>query len=219
MNRPLPRGLYAICDDQVRPELSLEAKLRALLDGGAKVIQLRLKRTTLRQASAISTSLVGLCRHAGAGLIVNDRVDLSLACGADGAHVGDEDLPPALARKLLPAGAWLGVTVRDVQGARRAHAEGATYVGAGPVFATGTKRVAHAELGLDGLRAIVSASPLPVVAIAGITLENIASVAATGVHGAAVVSDLLCAGDIAERARRLADAFARGSDGVASTKA
>lgn len=216
MNPPLPRGLYGVCDDTVRTERSLEEKLDGLLEGGVRVVQLRLKRTSPRAAAALAQALAHRCRAAGAELLINDRVDLALLCNAAGVHLGDDDLPARLARRLLPLGARIGVTVRSAEGARRARDEGADYVGVGPVFATATKAVAHPALGLEGLREVVRESPLPVVAIAGITLANIEAVAATGVRCAAVVSDLLGAEDLPARARALDAAFARGALRVAS---
>lgn len=210
---PFPRGLYAVCDDSVRPELPLEDKAARLLDGGARVIQLRLKRTPMRDAVGVARSLNALCRERGAVLLINDRVDLCLLSGAHGVHLGDEDLPVPEARGLLPKDAIVGATVRDLEGARRAVAEGADYAGIGPVFLTTTKTVNAAPLGLDGLREIAAQSPLPLVAISGITLGNIAEVAATGVHNAAVISDALCAEDIAQRASALQQAFLAGASG------
>ncbi|MBI3182484.1 MAG: thiamine phosphate synthase [Myxococcales bacterium] len=206
----LPRGLYALCDDSVRPELPLEEKAQRLLDGGARVLQLRMKRTADREALAAARGVVALCRVAGALCLVNDRVDLALLAGADGAHVGEEDLPAQNARALLGPHRLLGVTARNLAEVRAARAAGADYAGVGPVFESGTKRLAVPLLGLAGLAELARESPLPLVAISGIGLRNIREVAACGVHGAAVASDLLLAPDIAGRARELARAFERG---------
>lgn len=210
----LPRGLYVLCDDTLRPELSLGEKAAHLLAGGARVVQLRMKRTPMREALAWAREVVAACRYAGALCLVNDRVDLALLAGADGVHVGDEDLPPEAARELLGPGRLVGVTVRDVAGARAAREAGADYVGLGPVFGTTTKRVPAPVLGLGGFGAVVRESPLPVVGIGGVKLENIAALAATGAHGGAVASDALLAEDIAERVRHLAAAFDRGGHGT-----
>ncbi len=215
----LPRGLYALVDDGLRPEISLAQKAGWALEGGARVLQLRLKRTVMRDAVPLCREIVALCRAAGAVLIVNDRVDLALVCEADGVHLGDEDLPVREARRLLGPSRLVGATVRGAAGARRAQEEGADHVGMGPVFATRTKTVDHPALGLEGLRREVAASPLPVVAIAGIGLANIREVAAAGAHAAAVASDLLCAPDPAERARALCIAFGEGSAAVRIAKA
>jgi len=210
----LPRGLYVLCDDTVRPELALAEKAARLLAGGARVVQLRMKRTPIKEALAAAREVVAACRRAGAVCLLNDRVDLALLAGADGVHVGDEDLPPEAARELLGPGRLLGVTVRGLADAHAARAAGADYVGLGPVFGTTTKQVAAPVLGLRGFEAVVRESPLPVVGIGGVKLENIAELAATGAHGGAVASDALLAEDIAERVRRLAAAFDRGVRGT-----
>jgi len=206
----LPQGLYALCDDSVRPDLSLEEKAARLLDGGVRVMQLRMKRTPVREALSAARAVVARCREAGAVCLINDRVDWALLSGAHGVHVGDEDLPPEDARALLGPGRLVGVTTRSLEMVKAARAAGADYAGLGPVFPTGTKVVNAPPLGLEALRRIVAESPLPLVAISGIRLENLEAVAATGVHGAAVASDLLAAPDIAEQARRLGQAFERG---------
>ncbi|MBZ4398738.1 MULTISPECIES: thiamine phosphate synthase [unclassified Myxococcus] len=212
--RPLlPPGLYLLCDDTVLPGIPLVAKAERLLAGGARVVQLRMKRTPVREALEVARTVVSLCRSAGAVCLLNDRVDLALLSDAHGVHVGDEDLPARDARALLGPGRLVGVTVRDERGAREALEAGADYVGVGPVFGTTTKAVPAPVLGLEGLSRVVKGSALPVVGIGGVGLANVASVAATGAHGAAVVSDALLAQDIAERVRLLAGAFERGRVG------
>ena len=213
--RPLlPKGPYLLCDDTVLPELSLVDKAERLLAGGARVLQLRMKHAPPREALAAARAVVARCRQAGALCLLNDRVDLALLADAHGVHVGDEDLPPEAARELLGPGRLVGVTARGTEGARAARAAGADYVGVGPLFGTKTKQVQAPVLGLEAFGRVVADSPLPVVGIGGVGLENIARVAATGAHGAAVVSDALLARDISERVRQLADAFDRGARGT-----
>ncbi|XXF80305.1 thiamine phosphate synthase [Myxococcaceae bacterium GXIMD 01537] len=218
MNAPvpsrLPRGPYLLCDDTVRPELPLEEKAARLLAGGGRVLQLRMKRTPMRQALAAARAVVAACRESGALCLVNDRVDLALLAGADGVHVGDEDLPPEAARELLGPHRVLGVTVRDAAMARAAQEAGADYVGLGPLFGTTTKQVAAPVLGLARFAEVVAACPLPVVGIGGVGLANIAQVAAAGAHCAAVVSDALLAEDVAGRVRQLTAAFESGARGT-----
>ena len=203
----LPPGLYALIDDGLRPEVPLQTKAKWALDGGAKTLQLRMKKTPLRQALAAAREIVSACRQVGAVCLINDRVDLALLSDAHGAHVGDDDLPVADARMLLGPQRLLGATVRNADGAKAAKAAGADHVGMGPIFLTTTKQVAHPPLGPEGLRREVLASPLPIVAIAGIGHHNIEEVAKAGAHAAAVGSDLLCAADPTERARLLRQAF------------
>ena len=207
MAHKLPRGLYALLDDAVRPGLPLLEAARAVIAGGARVLQLRLETTADRPALELVRGAVALARPAGVVVIVNDRVDLALAGAADGVHLGDDDLPVEVARRLLGPGALVGATTRSLADIEAARAAGADHVGLGPIFSTTTKAVAHAALGLEGFAAIARASPLPVVGIAGITLETIGGVAASGAWAAAVAGDLLRADDIATRARALQQAF------------
>jgi thiamine-phosphate pyrophosphorylase len=207
----LPEGLYALCDDGLGAQ-PLVHQARCLLEGGASTLQLRLKRTSMRAALPLAKEIAALCRAGGARLIVNDRPDLALLCGADGVHVGDEDLPAEAVRALVGPGLLVGVTVRDLGQAQQAHAAGADYVGLGPVFPTRTKQVDAVALGVEGLRAIAERAPLPVVAIAGIGPDNIEEVARAGAHAAAVGS-ALWAEPSAERTRALVLAFARGRGG------
>src|SRR5262249_11116432 len=142
--------------------------------------------------------------------LVNDRVDWALLSGAHGVHLGDEDLPPAEARRLLGPDRIVGVTVRGASGAREAATAGATYVGLGPVFDTRTKTGPAPGRGLERLSSEVQAIPLPVVAIGGIRLETITAVARTGVHAAAVVSDLWTGGNPARQIEALQRGFLLG---------
>jgi thiamine-phosphate pyrophosphorylase len=174
-----------------------------------------MKRTGSREAVAVSREVVKQAREAGCQVIINDRVDWALLSGADGVHLGDEDLLPADARSLLGEGRIIGVTVRSARMAAEAKAAGADYVGAGPVFATSSKQVPAPVMGLEAMRVLVGESPLPVVAIGGIGLGNIPAVAETGAHSAAVLSDLLVdfaargEAGIVERVRRVREAFER----------
>ncbi len=204
-----PPGLYAIADDG-SPGRSVQAQVDALLEGGARVLQLRLKRTGAAASLALARWAQGRTRAAGCVLLVNDRVDWALLCGADGVHLGAEDLGVAEARALLGPAALVGATVRSTEEAVAAKAAGADYVGLGPVFPPKSKAVAAPLLGLAGLGRVVGSSPLPVVAIGGLSLHTISAVARTGAHGAAVVSDLLQAEDIAARVRALEEEFLRG---------
>jgi len=205
-----PPGLYALADDTARPGLPVLAQVQALLAGGARVLQLRLKRTQGAAAVALARQAVASAHAARAVLLVNDRVDWALLSQADGVHLGEEDMPPEEARELLGPRALVGLTVRSAAQAQAARAAGADYVGLGPIFLPRSKQVQAPLLGLAGLAQVVAASPLPVVAIGGIGLASIRGVARAGAHGAAVVSDLLGADDIAGRVRLLEEEFLRG---------
>jgi thiamine-phosphate pyrophosphorylase len=182
-------------------------KARAVIEAEVGVLQLRLEQTTDRVALPLIREVMALARPGGVKVIVNDRVDLALAGGADGVHLGADDLPVDVARRLLGPDALIGATTRSLQDIERAKSSGADHVGLGPIFSTTTKVVAHAPLGLETFASIVRQSPLPVVGIAGVTLENIGQVAAAGAWCAAVAGDLLRAGDLVSRARALQGAF------------
>ena len=200
-------------DDGARPDLTLAEQAALLARAGVRVAQVRCKRSTGRAAWEAVRDAVALLRRSGVVTLVNDRVDWALLSGADGVHVGDEDLPPADARRLLGPGRLVGVTVRGASGAREAAAAGASYVGLGPVFATRTKEVPAPALGLERLRHEVAGSPLPVVAIGGIGLETVTAVARTGVHGVAVLSDLWAGGNPVARVEALQCGFLLGETG------
>ena len=206
----LPEGLYALCDDGLRPDWPLEEKAAALLSAGVKAIQLRMKRTPADRALTAARAIARACRQAGAVLLLNDRVDLAMLAAADGVHLGKDDLPVDEARRVLGEGALIGATCRSLEDVRRAKALGADYAGVGPVFRTLTKQVDARELGVEGLAAICAGAPIPVVAIAGIAEPNIEAIAAAGAHGAAVLAALLVRDEVAERAQRLTAGFERG---------
>jgi len=204
---PLRSGLYALLDDSVACRLPLAEAAAQLVEGGAVVLQLRLEKTPDREALALAKRVIALARPKGVQVIFNDRVDLALVSGADGVHLGQLDLPVADARRLLGPNALIGATTRDLAGIVRAKKQGADHVGLGPVFVTRTKAVPFEPLGAGGLREIAKASPLPVVAIAGIDRTNIESVAAAGAHCAAVASALLSSVDLKAEAAVLSKAF------------
>lgn len=207
----LGRGLYALIDDSLWPPGGLEAAARAAIEGGARVLQLRLKHTPDREALGLCRAVAAFARSRQAQVLVNDRADLALLGTAAGVHLGKEDLPIAEARRLLGPGALIGATVRTLSDIRAAQQAGADHVGLGPIFATRTKALADAPIGIARFAALVEQSPLPVVGISGVALANIGEVARAGARAAAVASDLLAAGDVAARAAALQAAFELGS--------
>lgn len=195
MGRP-PLDLYAILDRQAAAGRDLESLAEAVLAGGARWVQLREKEWTSRTLLPVAEALRRKVQAAGGVFIVNDRLDVALAVEADGLHVGQEDLPAAVARRLLP-GRLLGVSSHSPQQAAQAQADGADYVAIGSIFPTGTK----AAFELVGLEAIRRARPLvsaPLVAIGGITLANVRQVIEAGADGVAVISAIGQAEDPAE---------------------
>ncbi len=200
--------LYAIVDVEAGGE-EVVRRTEGLLRGGARLLQLRWKRTGVAAFLAAAAECGRLAQVYGARLMINDRVDVALACGADGVHLGQSDLPLAAARRLLGAHRWIGVSTHDVEQARVAAAGGADYVGFGPIFATSTKRTGYSPRGLEGLQQVRAAVTLPIVAIGGIDFDNAAEVIAAGADAVAMVSALAASPDAAGAARialeRLAD--------------
>jgi thiamine-phosphate pyrophosphorylase len=192
--------LYAIVDplDTGRTPQDLAA---ALLAGGARLLQLRLKDASSRDLLAAARAVRPLATAAGALLLVNDRPDVARAAAADGVHLGQDDLPVAAARTVLGPGILVGVSTHDVEQARRAAAAGADYLGVGPVFATASKRGALPPRGLDLVRAVRAAVSLPLVAIGGITPDTAAAVRAAGADAVAMIGALVRSPDVAAAVR------------------
>lgn len=203
------RGLYAIVGDD-----EPIARAAAAIAGGAGAVQVRLKRAPAGEVLEIARRIVAVA-DGRALVLVNDRPDLALLSGADGVHVGDEDLPPEEVRRLLGPDRLVGRTARTLEDARAALAAGADHVGYGPVFESVTKPLPGVALrGLDGLRAVCAGLPAPVVAISGITLANVADVARAGAACAAVAGDLGATAEVEGRASALARAFAGAGAGA-----
>ena len=205
--RKLPRGLYAIIDDGLPTKRTMYDRVCAAIEGGSVVMQLRLERTSDREALKLLDATMKVASAGKVTVIVNDRVDWALASGADGVHVGADDFPVAVARSLLPKGSLIGRTVRNLAELEEARAAGADYAGLGPIFPTSTKAVPHPLLGVEGLRRICSQTDFPVVAIGGIRRDTIHAVASAGAHCAAVAGALLEGEDLVAAARSLADVF------------
>ncbi|MBI2002034.1 MAG: thiamine phosphate synthase [candidate division NC10 bacterium] len=205
--------LCVITDPKLAPGRDHVAIAKAALAGGADMIQLRDKAGDLRELLPQARAIQALCRSQGAIFIVNDRLDLALAAGADGVHVGQEDLPAEAARRLLPPGRILGVSTHTPEQAEAARLAGADYIGFGPMFPTGTKDTGYTPRGLPGLRDVRAASSLPILAIGGITLDTVEGVIAAGATAPAVISAIVAAPDIAAAAaafrERVAAARAR----------
>ena len=187
------RGLYVLTDAQMGG--GHLAIARAALRGGARVLQLRDKSTPARQLLPIAREVRRLTREFDALLMINDRLDLALLCEADGVHLGPDDWPISDVRAAAPRGFLVGASCGTPAEARAAQNAGADTIGIGAVYATSTKTDAGAAIGLDGLRAVMSATTLPCAAIGGIGAANIGAVAQSGVAMACVVSAIAGAGD------------------------
>ena len=194
--------LYAVTDNAWLGERSLAQCVEAALAGGATFVQLRDKQATGDALRAEAEELLALCRAAGVPFVVNDDVECALAVGADGVHVGQDDMACERARALLGPDAIVGVSTQTVEQALEAERRGADYLGVGAVFSTSTKRDA-APVSRRTLREICAAVSIPVCAIGGITLENAPTLAGTGIAGLAVVSAVFAAPDIEAAAQAL----------------
>jgi len=202
--RPFPR-LHVLTDTRGGRDPLRE--VRCAIATGRAAVQVRAKDHTDREVLALTTAILGLARPAGTLVIVDDRVDVALAAGADGVHLGATDLPVAAVRRVVPAGFVVGATVRTPDMARAAESAGATYLGAGPAHATTTKAGLPEPLGPPGIRAVTAATGLPVIAIGGVTPELVPALLAAGAHGVAVVAALSEAADPAATAAALTAAL------------
>ncbi|HEX2260155.1 MAG TPA: thiamine phosphate synthase [Candidatus Binatia bacterium] len=194
--------LYAILDPEQTKGRAAETALLELLKGGIKLFQLRAKVMSPRDFLQLACATRGLTHSSPCKLIVNDRVDIALACGADGVHLGQEDLPPHAARKLM-GDRIIGISTHDVEQAKEAEASGADYIGFGPMFGTPTKETGYSARGLEMLRRVREVVTIPIVAIGGITEANVAKVWQAGADAAAIISDLLGADDVADKVKRI----------------
>lgn len=203
---PALRGLYAITDDTLLAGRLLPA-VAAALAGGCRLVQYRSKQPDAARRREEAGALVALCHHHGAQLLVNDDPLLAQAIGADGVHLGQDDMPLAEARALLGPAAIIGITCHDSLAlAQVAVQGGASYVAFGRFFPSGTKPVAP-PAPLDILTAARKTLAIPVVAIGGITLDNAPIALAAGADMLAVAGDLFAAPDITARARAYTDLF------------
>ena len=186
-------SLYLVTDRSLsrgRPNRDI---VREAIAGGVTCVQLREKDCDTRQFIAEARELMALLQPVGIPLIINDRLDVALAVGAQGVHLGQKDMAIADARRLVGAKFIIGISAESLADAVRAEAEGADYIGISPVFATATKKDTAAPLGLEGIRRIRASVELPLVGIGGIDEENVAAVISAGADGVAVVSAIVAA--------------------------
>jgi thiamine-phosphate pyrophosphorylase len=191
-------ALYAILDPEQIGSSSPDSVLRQLLQGGAKMIQLRAKAMSSRDFIQLAQKARDLTIPFDCKLIVNDRIDIALGSAADGVHLGQEDLPLEVGRKLL-GDRLIGISTHSLEQAKEAEANGADYIGFGPIFGTATKNTGYTARGLEMLSRIRAAVDLPIVAIGGITEANIQDVWRVGADSAAIISDILKADDVAAK--------------------
>lgn len=195
-------SLYLVTDRDLLGSKDLAATVEEAIRGGVTLVQLREKNVSTLDFYQIALVIKGITQKHGIPFIVNDRVDIALAVDADGAHIGQEDMPLSVARKLLGSSKIIGVSVATLEQAVAAQYEGADYLGIGAVFPTMTKDDAD-TVSLEELRQIKSGVTLPIVGIGGINKGNIRNVMLTGVDGAAVVSAIIACSDPYEAASNL----------------
>ena len=196
--------LYVVLDPAVAGGRSVVEIARQAIAGGATMLQLRDKRSPDRNILDAATAIAQLCRTASIPFIVNDRVDIAWASGADGVHLGHDDLPPAVARTLLGNDAIIGMSAGDLAELAAALPAQPDYLGVGPMYATHTKSDAGAPVGPAMIRTLREAAPtIPLVGIGGIEAENAAAVLAAGAAGIAVVSAVVAARDVEAATRAL----------------
>jgi thiamine-phosphate pyrophosphorylase len=202
--------LMVLTDPACGPDRSIIEVVRAALSGGAPAVQIRAKGGDIRDMLELAVALRAETTEFGALLFVNDRVDVALAARADGAHIGDEDIPLEAARRITPRGFVLGRSVNTAEEAATAARQGADYLGVGPIFGTPSKLDAGDAIGVEGLAGVRSVTTLPIVAIGGIDLTNSADVAAAGADGVAVIRAVMQAEDPEPATRLLLDAIRTG---------
>jgi thiamine-phosphate pyrophosphorylase len=208
---PIDYSLYLVTDAELAGGRSHPQIVTAAIRGGITVVQYREKNASTRRMVAEALELRQLCRSYNVPFIINDRLDVALAVDADGVHLGQDDMPAALARQLIGPGKILGVSVENVSQARRAMEDGADYVGASPIFATPTKPDAPSPMGIAGLQELARVCTLPIVAIGGLNASNAAAVLRAGATGLAVVSAIVSADDVERAARELKQIITEGT--------
>lgn len=204
-------SIYLVTDDGCLQGRALIDCVREALEGGVTLVQYRAKTASSAEMYAEALQLKALCDSFKVPLIINDRLDIAMAVGAAGVHLGQDDLPCAAARKLLGEDYIIGVSAHNPAEAKAALQSGADYLGCGAVFGTATKADVK-KLGTEGLTAICREKGLPVVGIGGVTADNYREVRAAGADGAAIVSGILAQPDIratVETIARVSQEFAK----------
>jgi thiamine-phosphate pyrophosphorylase len=201
-------GVYVISDTTLSQGRSHEDIVSAALAGGASVIQMREKSLSFREAYPVALKLREMAAGAGAVFIVNDSVELALAVGADGVHLGQDDMPLEVARRLLGNDRVIGISAHSLGEALAAQEGGADYIGFGPIYATSTKDAGESK-GPGGLKGVRDKISIPIVAIGGINAANAPEVIEAGADAVAVISAVTMADDIREAVATLSGVFNR----------
>jgi thiamine-phosphate pyrophosphorylase len=201
-------GFYGITDQASARGRSDEEVAKGLLLGGIDVLQYRAKKVPAREQLATAIRLRAMTQAKGLPLIINDRIDLAVACGADGVHLGQDDLPVSAARLMVGHDLIVGISTHSLDQALRAEADGADYIGFGPIHPTATKENNVPAVGLAALAEVMAQVRIPVVAIGGIKMAGLEGVAAAGARCVAVVTALTGAEDVATATRAMRQRWA-----------
>ncbi|MBL7101170.1 MAG: thiamine phosphate synthase [Desulfobacteraceae bacterium] len=205
--------LHILTDTRLQSRFSHVELAEMAIAGGADTIQFRHKEDSTREMIEIAAQMKRLCADKDVMFIVNDRVDIAMATQADGVHLGQDDFPIPVARELLGKNRIIGGSAATMEEARKCLADGADYVGFGPVYPTGSKDDAGPVSGIATLRKIVEAIPIPIIAIGGVDERNAYDVMRAGAHGIAVISAVCCREDPRQATRGLYEAISSGITG------
>jgi len=195
-------SLYAILDPEQIRQRAVEDVLSELLRAGVKMLQLRAKALGGNDFLALAKLARSQTEIYHCGLLVNDRVDVAMLCNADGVHLGQEDLPLQVGRRLL-GNKIIGISTHNIEQARQAQTGGADYIGFGPMFGSQTKDTGYSARGIDMLAEIRATVTIPIVAIGGINEQNVSQVWRAGADSAAIISDILASRDITAKIDRI----------------
>ncbi len=214
---PKIEGLYTIIDTSYVSLEDIKGVSEQIIEGGAKIVQLRAKELGSADMLRAARVIREVTRSHDALFLVNDRIDIALLSGADGVHIGDEDISPQEARQLLGKGRLIGYSTHNQQEAELTAGLAGKgfidYISCGPVFATRTKKDARAVVGIEGLKKVRAATKLPLVAIGGLTEENLQEVLNTDIDAVAVISDLLLAQEISAKTKQLIETIKKNGSG------
>lgn len=188
--------LYAITGEQFHPDRDLITVMEEAILGGVDIIQLRDKKSTKREVLQKATALRALTRKHNVTFIVNDHIDVALAIGADGIHLGQDDLPLLIARKIVGDMMIIGISTHSIEEARLAEQEGADYIGVGPVFATKSKEDVVSPVTTSYVREVAREIRIPFVAIGGIKLHNVDQVLEAGASRICAISEIVGSQDV-----------------------
>jgi thiamine-phosphate pyrophosphorylase len=202
--------LHVLTDTELQSRFTHVELAQMAINGGADTIQFRQKTGATRKMIEICREIKQLCEDANVTFIVNDRVDVAIASEPHGVHLGQDDFPIPLARKLLGKARIIGGSAATLEEAQRCFSEGADYIGFGPVYTTASKDDAGPVTGIALLQKVVKTIPIPIVAIGGVTVENTPEVIRAGAQGIAVISAVCCQENPEQAARELLQALQPG---------